>query len=88
MFCDEQYKVLPAKICPRVQAVSFLYPRFGTQLGLRLALNIIATLGLEERPILEDGPSGLVKSDLTNHPPTPVDMDCCSATTCQIKAKL
>ena len=27
----------------------------------------IATLGLEERFILEDGPSGLLKSDLTNH---------------------
>ena len=25
----------------------------------------IATLDLEERPILEDGPSGLIKSDLT-----------------------
>ena len=42
----------------------------------------IATLDLEERPILEDGLSGLIKSDLTNrpptptHPPTPVQMDC------------
>jgi hypothetical protein len=25
---------------------------------------------LEERLILEDGPSGLIKSDMTNHPPT------------------
>ena len=31
---------------------------------------IFATLGLEEKVILEDGPSGLLKSDLTNHPPT------------------
>ena len=31
---------------------------------------LIATLDLEERLILEDGPSGLIKSDLTNHPPT------------------
>ena len=36
----------------------------------------IATLGLEDKLILEeksdleDGPSGLVKSDLTNQPPT------------------
>ena len=44
----------------------------------------IATLDLKERPILEDGPSGLIKSDLTNRPPppthppppTPVQMDC------------
>ena len=32
---------------------------------------IIATLDLEERLILEDGPSGLIKSDLTDRPPTP-----------------
>ena len=44
---------------------------------------LIATLDLEERPILEDGLSGLIKSDLTNRPPTPthppthpVQMDC------------
>ena len=74
---------------------------------------ILPTLGLEEKlileekVILEDGPSGLVKSDLTNHPPphsrrnhptdhiagatippTTVDMDCCSATTGQIIAKI
>ena len=30
---------------------------------------IFATLGLEEEVILEDGPSGLIKYDLTNHPP-------------------
>ena len=28
---------------------------------------IFATLGLEEEVILEDGPSGLLKSDLTDH---------------------
>ena len=27
----------------------------------------IATLGLEDNLILEDGPSGLIKSDLSNH---------------------
>ena len=40
---------------------------------IRITRNVIATLGLEEKLILEekvsleDGPSGLVKSDLTNH---------------------
>ena len=29
---------------------------------------IIATLDLEERLILEDGPSGFIISDLTSHP--------------------
>ena len=47
----------------------------------------IATLDLEERLILEDGPSGLIKSDLTNHPPTPVQMDCIGATTGRILSK-
>ena len=47
----------------------------------------IATLDLEERLILEDGPSGLIKSDLTDHPPTPVQMDCLGSTTGQILSK-
>ena len=50
----------------------------------------IATLDLEERLILEDGLSGLIKSDLTNHPPTPttpVQMDCLGETTGQILSK-
>jgi hypothetical protein len=34
---------------------------------------IFANLGLEERVIQENGPSGFIKSD---HPPIPVDMDC------------
>ena len=35
-----------------------------------IKLGIIATLDLEERLILEDGPSGLIQSELTNRPPT------------------
>ena len=35
-----------------------------------MLLPYVATLDLEERPILEDGLSGLIKSDLTNRPPT------------------
>ena len=30
------------------------------------------TLGLEDNLILEDGPSGLLKSDLTNQPPAQI----------------
>jgi hypothetical protein len=51
----------------------------------------IATLGIEERLISEESLSGLIKTDLTNHPPanppTHIDIDCYSATTDQIIAK-
>ena len=43
----------------------------GHQIYYKSSIPHIATLDLEERLILEDGPSGLIKSDLTNHPPTP-----------------
>ena len=40
------------------------------ELGFLLCFKVnIATLGLEDNLILEDGPSVLIKSDLTNHPP-------------------
>ena len=47
-----------------------MQPKYINQLD-----NLIATLDLEERLILEDGPSGLIKSDMTNHPPTHPRLD-------------
>ena len=47
----------------------------------------IATLDIKEKLILEDGPSGLIKSDLTDHPPTPMQMDCLGTTQGRILSK-
>ena len=80
LFLSEEYLEFSKPLLVKIQEF------FATHIFATLSLE--EKLILEEKAILEDVPSGLVKSDLTNQPPTPVDIDCCSTTTGQIIAKL